>query len=57
MPLRHAGNLDMADAGDVPPQGRRKVALDELAMVQVALHHQVGCADFPANSMCLILPV
>ena len=59
MPLRHAGDLEVADAagGQVLADLHRHVAFDDLAVVQVHLHLHVGLADLGHQFVRMVLPV
>jgi hypothetical protein len=43
--IRHAGNLDMADVRQIAAQLRLEIAFDDLRVIQVHLHFQIGAAD------------
>jgi len=51
MPVRHASDLDMADAIEVPTQFGGQVALDDLAVITVELNLQVTGAYFLADGL------
>ena len=59
VPLGHAGDLQVADAagGQVRAQLHRQVALDDLAVVEVHLHLEVGRADLGQHGVRLVLAV
>ena len=57
MTVRHAGDLDMANAGKIATQLDRQVAFDDLAVVAVELHLEVAGPDFPADGLGLVLAV
>ena len=59
VPIRHTGDLQVADAagGQVLAQLHRHVALDDLAVVQIHLHAQVGRVHVGEDFVRVVLPV
>lgn len=55
--LRHAGDLDMSHVLQVLPEFHRDVAFDDLYVVEVHLHLEIGLAHRPADSVRLGLGV
>ena len=59
MPLGHAGDLEVTDlaGGQVLADFHGHVAFDNLAVVQVHLHLQIGGTDGRHDLMGMVLPV
>ncbi|MNI52698.1 hypothetical protein D3C73_1075000 [compost metagenome] len=57
MAVGYAGNLDVPDAGHVAFQLHGDIAFDDLAVIAIELHFQVGRANLGADRLGLVLAV